>query len=140
VDSKTYAILQWIDWLKLDGALEAILEYFMDYSLEGFDPKSAPMTDTLQAQIAKSVTVEQSFAVDFLSDHGTKVVKSEELSKAFSDAGMSKPGNQAIGKLFEFADYRQESLTCGGKKSRWWMPTAMTKSEAEAAIAAEPAF
>jgi len=139
-DRKINVIQPLADWLKLDGALEAILEYFMSYPLDGFDAKSPPLTDTLQAQIAKSVTVEQSFAVDFLSDQGTKVVKSEELSKAFSDAGMNKPGNQAIAKLFEFADYRQESLMCGGRKSRWWMPASMTKIEAEAIIATEPAF
>jgi hypothetical protein len=128
------------DWLKLDGALEAIHEFFMSYSLEGFDPKSAPMTATRQQQIAKSITVEQTFAVEFLIGHETKVVKLKELCKAFSEAGMTKPANQAIGKLFEFAEYRQESLMHSGRKSRYWMPTAMTKAEAEAIIAAQPAY
>lgn len=128
------------DWLKSDGALEAIYEFFMTYSLEGFDPKSAPMTATRKQQIAKSVSVEQSFAVEFLSDHETGVVKSKELCKAFSEAGMNKPANQTIGKLFEFADYRQELLMPEGRKSRYWMPAAMTKGEAEAIIEAQPAY
>lgn len=133
------------DWLKLDGAMEAVYEFFMSYDLEGFDPKSAPMTDTLRDQIAKSVTVEQSFATDYLADHPTKVLKSEDLSTAFSAAGMSKPSNQAIGKLFDGCGYRQDFLTVAGKKTRWWFPVSMLKTEAEAsfvvptdAIAAAP--
>jgi hypothetical protein len=128
------------DWLKLDGSLEAMYEFFINYPLDGFDPKTPPMTATLCEQIAKSITVEQTFTVEFLASHETKVVKSEELSKAFSEAGMNKPSNQAIGKLFEFADYRQESLVFGGRKSRYWMPAAMTKAEAESIIDAQPAF
>jgi hypothetical protein len=127
------------DWIKLDGALEAVHDYLMKFPLDGFDPKTPPMTETLHEQIAKSVSVEQSFTLDFLAEHHTKVLKSEELSGAFSDAGMSKPSNQAIGKLFEAAGYRQESLTVG-KKSRWWLPVAMTKAEAESILAAQPAF
>lgn len=139
-ERKNNVIQPLADWLKLDGALEAIHEFFMTYPLDGFDAKSPPMTDTLYEQIAKSVTVEQSFTVDFLSAHAIKVVKSEELSKAFSDAGMNKPSYQAIGKLFRFADYRQELFTCGGSKSRWWLPVTMTKIEALAIIESQPAY
>lgn len=139
-ERKNNVIQPLADWLRSDGALEALYEFFMTYSLERFDPKSAPMTATRQQQIAKSITVEQSFTVDFLSDHAIKVVKSEELSKAFSDAGMNKPSYQAIGKLFRFAGYRQELFTCGGSKSRWWLPVTMTKIEALAIIEAQPAF
>jgi hypothetical protein len=139
-DRKNNVIQPLADWLKIDGALEAMYDYFKTYPLDGFDPKTPPMTATLYEQIAKSITVEQTFALEFLATHGTKVVKSEELSKAFSDAGMNKPSNQAIGKLFEFADYLQESLTHGGRKSRYWIPAAMTKREAEAIIEAQPAY
>jgi len=139
-DRKNNVIQPLADWLKLDGALEAMYNYFKNYPLDGFDAKTPPMTATLYEQIAKSITVEQTFAVEFLATHGTKVVKSEELCKAFSEAGMNKPSNQAIGKLFEFAEYRQESLMHGGQKSRYWMPAAMTKREAEAIIEAQPAY
>ncbi|MFC3459714.1 primase-helicase family protein [Massilia haematophila] len=125
------------DWLKLDGALEAVHAYFMAYDLEHFDAKTPPMTATLHEQIAKSVTVEQSFALDFLADHQTKVVKSEELSKAFLEASLTKPGYQLISQLFADAGYRSESLTVAGKKTRWWIPAAMTKAEAEAIATAQ---
>jgi hypothetical protein len=120
------------NWLKNDGALEAVLQYFMTYPLTDFDPKTPPMTETLREQIAKSVTIEESFALDLLLDHPTKVVKSQELSKAFIDAGMSRPGNVEIGRLFAHCEYRQEALIGpDGRKSRWWIPVAMPKAEAE---------
>lgn len=122
------------DWLATDGALEAIHSYFMAYDLTDFDAKSPPMTETLREQIAKSVTVEQAFTIDFLAAHKTKVLKSEELCAAFTDAGMSKPGNQAISKLFQTCDYQQDFITIGGTKSRWRFPASMTKAEAEAIL------
>mgnify|MGYP000377076470 CR=1 FL=1 len=128
------------DWLKLDGALEAVHAYFMAYDLEHFDAKTPPMTDTLHDQIAKSVSVEQTFTTEFLSLHETRVVKSAELAKAFEEAGLTKPGNQAISQLFTDAGYRGDSLTVGASKSRWWIPAAMTKAEAEAILAAQPPF
>jgi hypothetical protein len=123
------------DWMKLPGALEAVHTYFMAYPLTDFDSKTPPMTETRREQIAKSVTVEQAFALDFLTAHEKQVLKSEELSAAFTSAGMTKPGNQAIGKLLADAGYRQESLYVSGKKSRWWLPVAMKKHEAEAVLA-----
>jgi hypothetical protein len=122
------------EWLEKDGALDAIHAYFMAYDLTGFDPKSPPMTETLREQIAKSVTVEQAFTADYLSAHKTKVLKSEDLSAAFAQAGMSKPGNIAIGKLFQSCDYQQDFITIGGTKSRWRFPASMTKNEAEAIL------
>ena len=127
------------DWLKLDGALEAVHKFFMEYDLTGFDPKTPPMTDTLHEQIAKSVSVEQTFTAEFLAVHETKVIKLPELGKAFSEAGMTKPGNQALGNLLTEAGYRQEYLYFGGK-SRWWFSVAMTKAEAEAILAAKAPF
>jgi hypothetical protein len=123
------------DWMKLPGALEAVHAYFMAYPLTDFDSKTPPMTEARREQIAKSVTVEQAFALDFLTAHEKQVLKSEELSAAFTSAGMTKPGNQAIGKLLADAGYRQESLYGSGKKSRWWLPVAMKKHEAEAVLA-----
>ena len=128
------------EWLALPGALEAVHAFFMAYPLTDFDPKSPPMTETRREQIAKSVTVEQAFALDFLMAHDTHVLKSEELSAAFTEAGMTKPGNQAVGKLLADAGYRQESLYMSGKKTRWWLPVAMTKHEAEAILAVPPEF
>ena len=54
--------------------------------------------------------------------------------------GLTKPGNQAISQLFTDAGYRGDSLTVGASKSRWWIPAAMTKAEAEAILAAQPPF
>jgi hypothetical protein len=112
----------------------------MTYPLEGFDPKTPPMTETLREQIAKSVTVEQTFAAEFLADHPTRVLKSQELSAAFSEVRMTKPSNQVIGKLLKDADYHQDYLTVHGRKSRWWFPVSMGKAETEAILEAEPAF
>ena len=69
--------------------------------------------------------------------HETKVLKSAELAKAFSDAGLTKPSNQALSQLFADAGYRSESLTVGAKKTRWWIPVAMPKAEAEAIATAQ---
>jgi hypothetical protein len=127
------------DYLKLDGALEAIYGFFDTYPLDGFDAKSPPMTETLREQIAKSVSIEQAAAFEFLANHPTKVLKPGDLITALNSAGLNKPSNQAIGKLFASAGYRQEFLTVGGK-SRWWFPVAMTKPEATAILAAQPAY
>jgi len=127
------------DWLKLDGALEAMHAFFLGFDLTGFDPNSPPMTATLQEQITKSVTIEQGFALDFVTAHGNKVMKSGELTAYFMAEGMTKPGNKAISDLFEWCGYHVDSLTVRGVKTRWWFPTSMTKGEAEAVLeAAEP--
>jgi hypothetical protein len=119
-------------WLIQDGALESVHKYLMEYSLTGFDPKTPPMTATLREQIAKSVTVEQSFSADFLAQHETKVVKLPELCQAFTDARMNRPGNFEIGQLFANCGYKQEMLSGPeGKKSRWWIPLSMSKADAE---------
>ena len=128
------------DWLKDDGAIEAVHEYFMNYDLEGFDPKTAPDTATRREQIIKSETVEQGFTLDFLGNHATKIVKTEELSKAFQDRGMSKPGNKALTDLFNHCDYQKETLSAHGQTTRWWFPASMTKAEAETALQSEPVF
>lgn len=128
------------DYLKLDGALEAIYDYFASYPLDGFDAKSPPMTETLREQIAKSVSIEQTAATEYLTDHPTKVLKPGDLIGALSSAGLNKPSNQALGKLFAAAGYRQEFLTVGGSKSRWWFPVWMTKPEAAAILAAQPPY
>jgi hypothetical protein len=90
------------------------------------------MTTTLREQIAKSVTVEQSFALDFIAQHERKVIKLPELLRAFKEADMKCPANFAAGQLFAYCQYKQEMLVGpDGKKSRWWMPTSMPKAEAE---------
>jgi hypothetical protein len=128
------------DWIKLDGALEAMHQFFMEYDLTDFDPMSPPMTDTLYEQIANSVTVEQAFAADYLNHHATKVLKSGELCAAFTGVSMGKPSNQAIGKLFDDCEYRQDFLTVHGVKARWWFPTSMSKAEAECTANVPPEF
>ena len=128
------------DYLKLDGGLESIYDYFASYPLDGFDAKSPPMTETLREQIAKSVSIEQAGASEFLTDHPTKVLKPGELIEALTSAGLNKPSNQVIGKLFAAAGYRQEFLTVGGSKSRWWFPVSMMKAEATAILAAQPPY
>lgn len=128
------------DYLKLDGALEAIYDYFNTYPLDGFDAKTPPMTVTLREQIEKSISVEQATASDFLLGHRTKVLKSGDLMTAFASAGLSRPANQAISKLFADAGYRQDYLTIDTTKSRWWFPLTMTRAEAEAILATESPF
>ena len=124
------------DYLKLDGALEAIYDYFATYPLDGYDPKSPPMTETLREQIAKSVSIEQTAASEYLADHPTKVLKPGDLIGALTSAGLNKPSNQAVSKLFAAAGYRQDYLTFG-TKTRWWFPASMSKVEATAILAAE---
>lgn len=128
------------DDLKQDGALEAIYEYFMSYPLDGFNPKSAPMTETLREQITKSVTPEQVFAADFLNNHETKVLKLGHLGNAFVKSGLSKPGNTMLSNLLTGCGYRQDYLTAGGPKTRWWFPVAMQRPEAEAILAAHEPY
>ena len=128
-------------WLKLDGALEAVYTYLAAYPLDGFDPKNCPMTATLQEQIEKSETVEQGFARDFLSRHDLKVLKAEELQKAFTDSGLSKPSNNALPHLFQFCGFKKDVLRADDDSpSRYWYPETMTKSEAEAILKAKPDF
>jgi hypothetical protein len=82
--------------------------------------------------VAKSETVEQGFARDTLAQMTTKVVKVEELVKEFRAAGLRTPGNEALSKLFDFCQYRRETLTVRGAPSRYWFPVAMTIAEATA--------
>jgi hypothetical protein len=128
------------DWLKKDGALESVYAFFWDYDLKDFDPKSAPDTETRREQIAKSVTVEQGFALNFLTNHATQIIKSEELSKAFQEAGMSKPGNRPLSNLFTTCGYQAGTLKAKNIRLRWWFPIAMSKADAEAVLEALPAF
>ncbi|CAN7194824.1 primase-helicase family protein [Massilia sp. LjRoot122] len=125
------------DDLKHEGALEAIHDYFMRYPLDGFNPKSAPMTETLREQITKSITQEQVFTTDFLEEHATKVLKSGALGGAFSKNGLNKPSNKALSELLAYAGYRQELLDVNGHRTRWWFPVAMRRHEAEAILAAQ---
>lgn len=139
-DDRQALIKELAAWVKTDGALEAIYNFFLEYQLDGFDPKNCPMTVTLQQQIDKSETVEQGFARDFLSRHATKVVQLAELQTAFVGAGMNKPGNNALPALFAFCQYRKDTLEAKGQRRRWWFPSSMTKAEAEAILEAEPDF
>lgn len=137
-DDRKALVQRLSDWLKLDGALESVHQHLIEYDLTGFDPKCAPECDTLNEIIAKSETVEQTFAHDFLHNHPAKVVKSAELQKAFTDAGMNKPGNNSIRYLFEYCKYRQDTLTINGSRTRFWFPSSMSNKEA-AAILETPA-
>lgn len=117
-------------WLKTSGAIEAIHAYLMSYTLEGFDPKLCPECDTLNEIIAKSETVDQGFAHDFLTNHPTKVVKTNELLQAFTDAGMNRPSNNSVRYLFDYCNYRTDTLCANGSRSRYWFPKHLTNDEA----------
>lgn len=139
-DDRQNLIKRLSEWLVTPGALEAIYDFLTTYTIDDLDVKSCPMTVTLQEQIRKSVTVEQGFAFDFTSCHSTKIIKSEELTKALREAGMSSPGNKPLAEMFAFCGYQPDTLTVGAKKSRWWFPLSMKKSEAEAILRVGPTF
>lgn len=137
-DDRQALIKSLYEWLKKDGALEAVHAYLATYSLDGFDAKNCPMTTTLQDQINKSETEEQACAREFLEAHPLRVVKSPELREAIKSAGMRNPSNNALPVLFAHAGYQQDTLTPKGEKpTRWWFPVEMTKSEATAILDAD---
>lgn len=108
------------EWLN-DGGLEAIHEYLLSYSLDGFNHKSVYQTDTLKSMVANSVPILVEELSDWLED---KIVFSwDDLLATF------QAPNDLLKKYITELGYKQTRTTIQGKKLRLWHPVSYSTAQ-----------
>lgn len=119
-------------WLKLPGSLDNVFNFFRTYPLDGFNPKSVPVSDGLQAIIDLSKNPHEAFFVEFIADH--KVFSRNDLVKAYQDEAMTRPRDQHIKHLVEKYGLKRSRPRFNGVQQGWlYHQPGMTDTEMQAA-------
>lgn len=118
-------------WLNA-GGLDAVHDWFMSYSLEGFKHKTIYHTPTLKSMIENSIPV----LVDDLNDWlETNIVFTwSELQEIF-DAP-----NNLLKKYLVELNYQQSRPTIDGHKLRIWHPISLSLLDAKASYITQTNF
>lgn len=94
-----------VDWLALEGSLDALHHYFLTYDLTGFNPKRIEQTDSLKAMIGLSESPYAEFINHYAEGH--KVFTLSSIKEAMKDEGLTPPSDSRFLHLF---------LECGLEK------------------------
>lgn len=70
------------DWIKTEGALDKVYNWFMKYDFAGFNQKRAPESKALHEMVAPSVNTHQEFTASFITDNIVFTLKEEFGAKA----------------------------------------------------------
>lgn len=120
------------EYLENEDGLNQIYNYFMSYSLEGFNHKETYQTDTLLDIIGLSVSTMEQEVADWINK--TVVFKSEDLVSRFSDfpdLARSKASSHCS---------RKNTNMDGNGNSRWWVLKGVPTRDARLCLEAKKMF
>lgn len=119
------------DWLALDGSLCKVYNWFMAYSLEGFNPKHIDQSANLKEMIGMSVNVHAKFLEHYIKEH--TVFTHAELMNAFDSEEVQRPGSRQVPHLLREAGYVNGRPRIDGKQTSLCHPVSMSLPEIRAA-------
>lgn len=129
---ETQAFVQRLaDWLKLPESLCKVYNWFMSYSLAGFNHKDVPESDGLAALIAKSKSPYKDYLESYVAEN--KVFAYADLKAAFKAEGFTPPGDRELGHLLREIGYEATQKRIDGNRLRLCHPTGMSLQDIRAA-------
>ncbi|QYG06066.1 primase-helicase family protein [Janthinobacterium sp. PAMC25594] len=115
------------DWLALPGSLCAVHNWFMSYSLEGFNPKHIDQSANLKSMIGMSADIHSQFLNNYISEH--VVFTHSELMDAYDTEKMQRPNSRQVPHLLREAGYVNARPRIDGKLTSLCHPINMKLDE-----------
>ena len=123
------------DWLELPGSLCKVYNYFLAVSLDDFNHKNPPITDSLRAIVEMSRCAYAVFLEEYTADR--KVFTKAELVAAMRLEELSKPSDQHLPHLIRDAGYkRSRPFINGVQHGGIYHPVGMPLEEIRATLEA----
>ncbi|WP_312548513.1 DUF5906 domain-containing protein [Massilia sp.] len=116
-------------WLKTEGALDKVFNWFMKYDLSGFNHKRAPESKALQAMVALSVNPHEEFTAGFIRDNIVFTLK--ELQDAFLAEGLPKANPSHVPHIMSKLGYTKSQIQFDGKRSMYYYPMGVTPDQVQ---------
>lgn len=107
-------------WIKSEGALDKIYNWFMNYDLTGFNHKRAPESKALKEMVALSVNPHEEFTAVFIQDNIVFTLK--ELQDAFLAEGLPKANPSHVPHIMSKLGYTKSQIQFDGKRSMYYYP------------------
>lgn len=128
--SETQQFVSRLDsWLKTEGALDRVYNWFMKYDLTGFNHKRAPESKALQAMVALSVNPHEEFTASFIEENIVFTLK--ELQDAFLAEGLSKANASHIPHIVSKLGYTKSQIQFDGNRSIYYYPIGVTRDQVQ---------
>lgn len=121
IEGKQHRIENYIrplsNWLKRAGAMEAVHKFFSGYSLEGFDCKSVPYTESFLSLVENSKRIEQIMIEDWLDTFSgvCEWFTFAEAQKVFENSSTPCPSPQLLRNILDDCGYRQKRFQNSNK-------------------------
>ena len=126
----TQAFIARLDgWVKSEGALDAIFNWFMTYDLTGFNHKRAPESKALKAMVALSTNPHEDFAAGFVMDN--LVFTLADLQEAFVADGLPKAKPAHVPHIMRKLGYRKAQIQFDGKRPTYYFPMSVEPDQVQ---------
>lgn len=120
------------NWLEKDGAIEAVYNFFATYSLEGFDHKDVPCTESFLALVEDSKRLEHTMLEEWIEgfpEHCTWF-KFSEAQDIFSNSKTACPQPQLLKDILSDCGYRAKRFQGAHKEmGTLWFPSSWSDAE-----------
>lgn len=133
---ETQAFIARLDaWLKEEGSLCRVYNWFMQYPLDGFNHKDVPDSEGLRAIIGMSQNPYKQYLEDYVKDN--TVFTYADLVEAITADRLSKPSDRELGHLLREVGYEATQRRIDGQRLRLCHPTGMSLQDIRAAYGAD---
>jgi hypothetical protein len=123
-------------WLKKPGSLEAIYEYLLHYSLDGFNAKQIDQTATLKSVIGLSANSADYFFPQFIETN--PIFTQAELLTGFADEGLSRPSDPHIKYVLESMGYAKKQFVQDTRRPNYWAPKGTNQDDFNLRLPSKP--
>lgn len=96
------------DWLAQDGSLDKVYNWFMDYSLDGFNPKYIAQSANLLQMIGLSENIYTKFLKEWTIDN--KVFTTKDVNNAFDSEALGKPNPHQLPHLLRELGFENKKV------------------------------
>jgi len=111
------------DWLALDGSLCKVFNWFMNYSLDGFNPKHINQSTNLLSMIDASENIYAKFLKDYITENPIFTIS--EINTAFENEGIGKPNPHHLPHLLSEQGYEKKKIRLNQGPKNYCVPRNM---------------
>lgn len=116
-------------WIKSEGALDKIYNWFMKYDLNEFNHKRAPESEALKAMVAMSVNPHEEFTAGFIKDNVVFTLK--ELQEAYLNDGLTKANPSHVPHIMLKLGYTKSQIQFDGKRATYYYPMSVKPDQVQ---------
>lgn len=115
------------NWLALDGSLCKVFNWFMAYSLDGFNPKHIDQSTNLLSMIDASENIYARFLKEYINEYPVFTVA--QINIAFENEGIGKPNPHQLPHLLSELGYKNKKIRLEHGQKNFCIPKNMPISE-----------